>query len=536
MGAVPKPGSKPHRAQLRNRLTALGFQSEEIITQLCAELIRNCGRRPREAWRLARELSLDEVAARFNVLLDDPRAPMRKGRIWDYEKWPPGGARPTLRTLRNLAQIYDTTWDQLVDLEDLAHMPPSDKAAYHRARAEHRDADRYLFGFSAEPTTTSFPRLLIPDSERARVQRTGLSTARLAYERNTARLGHGKPAIQLVEEVVMAAARDSARFGQRVEQTNVGPYTFEELHTEVYRIVDAYPNRPVFPTFLDTLELRDCAFQLIEGRQHPAQSRDLYLLTGMVCSILSNASFDLGYISAAQTQARTAYLCAELAGSNWLRAWIRGTQSLVAYWDDQFDDAVNHAQAAWDLMPEQGSARVRLAANAARAHARRGDSDAADEALTLVSEARDQMTADDDPGGMFAFPLGKQLYCESSTHLWLGGDRRLRHAESAAAKSVAWYEQPPQEERRLGELCLGKLDLAAAQLAMEGPEGAAGLVREVIETMRARRVESVIRRLRQLDGDLATRELRAHRLARTLRSEIEDIRRVPTPSLPSGVA
>ena len=39
---------------------------------------------------------------------------------------PSGTARPTIRTLKTLAAIYGTTWEQLVDLTDLQHMPAAD--------------------------------------------------------------------------------------------------------------------------------------------------------------------------------------------------------------------------------------------------------------------------------------------------------------------------------------------------------------------------------------------------------------------------
>ncbi|GGL42422.1 hypothetical protein GCM10014719_49680 [Planomonospora parontospora subsp. antibiotica] len=133
VGVGPKPGSKLHRDRLRARLAVLGFSGERLTRKLYEELVRECGCRPREAWRLACGLSLDEVAARFNTLLDDPRAPMRKGRIWDYEKWPSRGARPTVRTLRILARIYGVAWVELVDLEDLAAMPEADRGEYHAA-------------------------------------------------------------------------------------------------------------------------------------------------------------------------------------------------------------------------------------------------------------------------------------------------------------------------------------------------------------------------------------------------------------------
>jgi hypothetical protein len=144
------------------------------------------------------------------------------------------------------------------------------------------------------------------------------------------------------KEVAMAAA-ESARFGQFAEQSNVGPHTLEQFRADLIRIVTIYPNRPVYPLFVELRALRNRAFELLEGRQFPDQSRELYLVAGVLCGVLANASFDLGWLPAAETQARTAFLCAELAGNNALRAWVRGTQSLVAYWDERPRAAVELA-------------------------------------------------------------------------------------------------------------------------------------------------------------------------------------------------
>ena len=128
--AVPrKPGSKAYRDQLRERLVDLGVDGHQLIEQVVADLL-GCGCRPREAWRLACELTQDEVAARFNQIRGDPNIRMRGSRICEYEKWPIGGTRPSVRALKILAAIYETTWDRLVDVDDLEQMPARDRQAF----------------------------------------------------------------------------------------------------------------------------------------------------------------------------------------------------------------------------------------------------------------------------------------------------------------------------------------------------------------------------------------------------------------------
>jgi hypothetical protein len=323
-----------------------------------------------------------------------------------------------------------------------------------------------------------------------------------------------------VQREVAMAASESARFGQFAEQSNVGPHTLEQFRADLVRIVTDYPNRPVYPLFVELRALRNRAFELLEGRQYPGQSRELYLVAGALCGVLANASFDLGWLSAAETQARTAFLCAELAGNNALRAWVRGTQSLVAYWDERPRAAVKLAADGWRYVPETGTARVRLASIEARAYARLGDPRATEDALTRAAQAREEMRGVDDPGGMLTFPLAKQSYYAATARLWLGGKDNHTDAERYAAHAVELYEADPPEQRRLGELCLARLDLAASRLSRNELDGAAEQLQDVLAIAAQRRIESVSRRLEQVGRVLQRPRYQTCALALDLHDQI----------------
>ncbi|GAB2669693.1 hypothetical protein GCM10027271_32220 [Saccharopolyspora gloriosae] len=323
-----------------------------------------------------------------------------------------------------------------------------------------------------------------------------------------------------MESEVATAAVESARFGQFAEQSNVGPHSLEQFRADVGRIVTSYPNRPVYPLFVELRELRDRIFDLLEGRQRPAQSQELYLVGGVVCGVLANASFDLGWLAAAETQARTAFLCAELAGNNSLRSWIRGTQSLVAYWDERPRDAVALAAQGWRYEPEAGTPRVRLASIEARAHARLGDQRATEDSLRRADRARTEVVGEDEPGGLMTFPVAKQTFYSATTWLWLGDRANLAQAERAAAEAVELYRRDPAERRRVGEMSLARLDLAVARLGQDDLEGAAEQVRAVLEVTGRRRTDSVVRRLRQISQVLQRPHLHGTSLAWELREQV----------------
>ncbi|MEU2255571.1 tetratricopeptide repeat protein [Nocardia xishanensis] len=122
---------------MRQELADLGLTDHQLLEPLAAEL-RQRGYRPRAAWRYANGFTQSAVAQRYNELTESSRAAMKASRISEYEAWPLGpqsGVRPTLRVLKVLAAIYGTTWDQLVDVADLAQMPYDDRQEYHDAIA-----------------------------------------------------------------------------------------------------------------------------------------------------------------------------------------------------------------------------------------------------------------------------------------------------------------------------------------------------------------------------------------------------------------
>ncbi|MEO6086605.1 MAG: hypothetical protein ABIQ18_26170 [Umezawaea sp.] len=55
-------------------------------------------------------------------------------------------------------------------------------------------------------------------------------------------------------------------------------------------------------------------------------------------------SIDLGHPELAEDHARAAWVCAERAGQNSLRAWVRATQHTAAYWQGDHLAAANYAE------------------------------------------------------------------------------------------------------------------------------------------------------------------------------------------------
>ncbi|WP_280270035.1 tetratricopeptide repeat protein [Nocardia wallacei] len=138
--------NRPHRPRrpravedVHARFRELGLDDHAMREPFVAEL-RQRGYRARAAWRYAGNLSQENVCELFNDLSNSDT--MKPSRISEYETWPggngadgqrPKGVRPTAEVLKKLATIYGTTWDQLVDLADLAHMTAAEQREYREA-------------------------------------------------------------------------------------------------------------------------------------------------------------------------------------------------------------------------------------------------------------------------------------------------------------------------------------------------------------------------------------------------------------------
>ncbi len=262
------------------------------------------------------------------------------------------------------------------------------------------------------------------------------------------------------EEMIMAAAAgQSAEFGEWAEATNVGPTALEQFEHDIRSIARTYLSSPPLPVVLTALRVRNRAFALLEGRQYPNQARQLYLIAGRICGLLAWMSSDLGRHMEAETQARTGWLCAELADHEGLRAWIRGTQSKLAYWDGRIRESAQLAEHGLQFRSPD-TAPVLLASLAARAWARLGKADDAHSALANVAEKREH-AGEDEVGGLYGFSLAQQCYLAGTTHLYLQEpEDALRQAEQA----VSLYEAGAPGERFYGAETLALIDAATAHL------------------------------------------------------------------------
>jgi transcriptional regulator with XRE-family HTH domain/tetratricopeptide (TPR) repeat protein len=388
-------------------------------------------------------------------------------------RWPSAHYRTALRT------VYGAATDDELGLIGLRTKPDSLSEPHDTAESS-PDTLRLL------PTPATMVHLGTEEAEdmhRRELLRTALTASALSIT----------PPLT----ALMAAAHESAAFGQRAGMTNVHPGTLEQIDADIERIGRAYLTQPLTELIIEMRLVRNMVFTALEGRQYPSQARQLYLSAAQLCGLMGSAASDLGHYDVARTHARTAAICAELAGHPSVMAWIAATQSLIEFWDHNPAEALRRAQAGHDFVTSDVDA-LRLYSLAARANARLGDLTNARQAIyqmTIIMDRTDTSTHQ----SIFDFPAANAFRCAGSSYLWLG---QFTDAQTSLSRALEIFESQP-EGGSYAHVAVTRIDLALAQLGNNDFDAANETLRPVLELSPHRRLSGMVRRFRDLRAALA---------------------------------
>ncbi|MFJ2906201.1 XRE family transcriptional regulator [Streptomyces sp. NPDC091279] len=441
-----KPGSKADRDAFRHQLATVGYTTADIAIEMRARYRM----RPREAWRHAHGWSLQTAADRITEA-SVGAAPVAADASLTakWEKWPsPSARRPSVPVLLAMASAYGCEPGDLLDIEDRRVLPDTDLRALTRpAPAE------------PEIQPVHIPQVAPP-----------------------------------APDLVRLAADESATWAQWAEASNVGDIALEQLLAEIRALADDYLLSDPMPLFIRTRRLRDRVFGLLEGHQYPRQSTELYAAAGYLCALLAWMSSDLGQLRDAGTQGRTAWLCAELADHNDLRAWVLSTRSKVAFWDGRVRDAVSYARHGATYR-SSGTVGVLLACQEADAWSMIGAHDEALGALGRAEDARAALAGADEVGGIFSCQPSRQDNYAAAVHLRGGRSTdALRATDNALALLAA------QPVRAYGTEAQIHIIQASAHLATGEIDGAREALVPVLAMPPDHRLAPVARRLFELSA------------------------------------
>jgi tetratricopeptide (TPR) repeat protein len=338
--------------------------------------------------------------------------------------------------------------------------------------------------------------------------------------------------VTTLERQITMSARRAARFTSYAETHNVGTEAIEQLRHDVTGLANAYVREPLTTIMGDLIELQDVAFGFLEGRQKPAQTRDLYVLASVITGMVAKASQDLGRFHDAMTLARTMYVCADNADHLGLRAWARNLQSLIAYWAGRPQEAARYAQSGSEIAgPLSGSVTTWLASSEARAWAQLGATDEARTALARAAGHRERLQSDDldDIGGLLTFPQAKQHYYAAGTYVYLDGLHT--DAASEATQALELYESGHAENRAFADEAGTRAELALARIYDGQLDAVRDALDPVLEYGPELRIGGIVASVGRVHVALRDRRYKDSTIARGLRDEIESFSQHPAAAL-----
>ncbi len=325
----------------------------------------------------------------------------------------------------------------------------------------------------------------------------------------------------LGDQLMAVLAAESQEFGEWIGMSEVADAAIEQYAAQAGRLARDFEYAPVLPLLLETRRLRDHVALHLRGHHRVGQARDLYLIGAQVCGLLAWMTGDLGNYRAADAHAWTAWMCADQAGHDGARAWVRATQAKLAYWDGRYTES---AQLAGDGLDYRcaDSAGVFLALFRARALARAGKRDQAVTALNQAADQRARAAAPDLLGGVWELTPARYHGLTAGVRLLLD---EPGEAVTEASTAIALSEATPVPDRHLYAEMLFRTDQAHAHLRQPDLDGAADVLDTVFDLPAGMRTEPVIQQMGQLGKILAHPRFAAVPRARQLQEQIEDYTR-----------
>jgi len=296
--------------------------------------------------------------------------------------------------------------------------------------------------------------------------------------------------------ILHMAAQRARQFSATADETNIGRDALSSLRDEAARLAEAYPREPLTVLLPDLTAFQDDTLTLLEGRQPPEFTRDLYVLASLASGMLAKANHDLRSPREAMVHARLAYQCASNAEHNALRAWVRGIESLIKYWAGQPREAREYALSGLEIPGVTGTVHVWLYALQGRAEAVLGNATGADTAVGLGEAARDRVEPDelDGLGGICTFPVERGLYYAADAGAMLPvqlsgsslGSRAAGYAD-AAIRAYATTGEPS-----FGDQAGAHAALAIARIRGGDVDGAADALTPVLSLPSTMRINGVV--------------------------------------------
>jgi hypothetical protein len=151
-------------------------------------------------------------------------------------------------------------------------------------------------------------------------------------------------------------------------QANVDDDILDALTFAINDVVERYETDGPATLARKVRALRSLSHEYLQGHQHPKQRERLYLIAAKLAGLLGYMAVNLGRPSLGRTYCVEAFQLAAQIDAKDVLAWIRGTESLAAYYSGAYREALELARDG-QRYARGGPQAIRLALNGeARAH------------------------------------------------------------------------------------------------------------------------------------------------------------------------
>jgi hypothetical protein len=273
----------------------------------------------------------------------------------------------------------------------------------------------------------------------------------------------------------------------------------DRLHGRVAGLAESYLWTPPAPVLDDlTPLLAELARRLRDPGLTSHDRRELQIAAARASGVLAYAALDLGHPAAAEQHGAVAWQLADRAEHDELRAWARGTQSLIARFGGSYarayaliHDGLRFGHAG------NGSAGVRLLAGAAQCAANLGDAATALDYLDQAERLHPTL-ARDEVRGVFAFPLAKLRYYGGSALMWVSDPAALERSARDATEAIELWRGETPQLRSLDDEALAAVYAATAHIRLGRVDDGMAAVADVLELPADRRISWLGKRVGEL--------------------------------------
>ncbi|MGB3440699.1 MAG: hypothetical protein WBA97_18285 [Actinophytocola sp.] len=310
----------------------------------------------------------------------------------------------------------------------------------------------------------------------------------------------------------------SARKSEILAVSNVHSRDLDSLGGIVEQLAIAYLASPAKSMLTQGMEVQqELASRFKLGVIRSREVADFYVALGRVSGILAYAALDLGRPGIARRHISAAWHMAEMAEDNELKAWVRGTQSLIARFDQKWAEATFYIKDGMRYAGA-GTSHLRLLGGAAQCAANSGDVEQAIEFLDQAERERDTV-GQDSIEGIFGFSRAKQWYYGGSSLMWLPERHALERAEKSSEAAISTWEHETYAQRSLDDEALAHVYLATARIQLHNLDGSMEAVRPILQLPADRRISWISKRVANLGALLESEYYRKSPEAKAARDE-----------------